>query len=155
MSTDVSTRPADAAAAARTLGSPAVVGAPEHPGDIPTVEQVDWTGMIVAALGPTTSIDLPLPQLLLKMAETLAALTENGEHLKGFVHGQGDELTDAMHSVDERIKARNKRRTDTEGRVATLEVAMERLAAAEARIAELEAALTAPDDASKVQRVDV
>lgn len=149
---EASTAPADAAAAARTLGSPAVAGSPEHPGDIPTVEQVDWTGLIIAALGPGTSIDLPLPQLLLRLTETVATLAANAEHLKGFVAGTGQDQEDLAGSVDTRIKAANRKRSELATTVEAQALTIERLSS---RVEHLEAALTAPDDASTVNSLNL
>lgn len=109
-------------AKAKSLGDPVVRDAPEHPADLRTVEQVDWQALIVAALGPNTSLEAPLPQLLLRLGQVITELTGNAEHLKGFVHGQGEDLEGLAGSMDKRIKARNERRSDLEGRVAELEV---------------------------------
>lgn len=139
MPASTTAQPGEVAARAKNLGTPnldVLRDAPETPGEIHTVEQVDWQSMILAALGPTTTLDKPLPQLLLRLSDVITDLTGNAEHLKRFAAGLDGDQIDLADKVDKRFASRNERRRKTEDNVARLEVGLQLLTE---RVEQLEA----------------
>ena len=138
-------------AQAASLGSPSVTAqTPERPEDLPEIPREDWEALVDGVLDKArgSRLDMPMPQLLLRIADHLTRLAENGEHLKHFTGATSRDQEDLAGAVDERIKAANRKRLEVAKRVDGHDVDLDRL---RERVAVLEAALTALDDAATVQ----
>lgn len=128
---------------ATALGAPRIpADTPEKPGDLRTVEQVDWVAAVDAVLDKArgSHIDLPLPQLLLRLGSVISELTGNAEHLKGFVGGTAADQEDLAGSVTAALKRNAKKISDQATEMERLKV----------RLEHLEGLLSAPADLAGV-----